>query len=144
METGLMQSVDRITYCGPDRPTRLMPGYVHVDGRDLPFRDGSFDLGFSRAVMEHVGGEADQRAFLVEHARASAGGDDTETCVPLEVHSLTLMLRHWSRSWSHVDRRVTPAELRESRRHLGVGSGDPRLLDPSGGHHLSRDRSTRH
>src|SRR3954467_15039087 len=29
---------------------------VHADGRELPFADGSFDVGFSNAVVEHVAG----------------------------------------------------------------------------------------
>src|SRR2546421_8682951 len=35
---------------------------VHADGRNLPFTDGHFDLGFSNAVVEHVaGGREGQR-----------------------------------------------------------------------------------
>ena len=31
-------------------------GFVQADGCDLPFADGEFDICFSNAVVEHVGG----------------------------------------------------------------------------------------
>src|SRR5881392_2962798 len=38
---------------------------VRADGRELPFADGSFDIAFSNAVVEHVaGGRAGQRRFV--------------------------------------------------------------------------------
>jgi hypothetical protein len=40
-----------------------------ADGRKLPFGDGSFDIGFSNAVIEHVGTREDQRRFAAEMAR---------------------------------------------------------------------------
>src|SRR5689334_23574944 len=43
---------------------------VRADGRDLPFADGSFELGFSNAVVEHVaGGREGQRRFVGELCR---------------------------------------------------------------------------
>jgi len=44
---------------------------VRADGRDLPFADGEFDVGFSNAVLEHVGGRDDQRAFVEELCRVA-------------------------------------------------------------------------
>ena len=29
--------------------------FIQADGRDLPFRDKQFDIGYSNAVIEHVG-----------------------------------------------------------------------------------------
>ena len=43
---------------------------VVADGRDLPFADGEFDVAFSNAVVEHVGGRDDQERFV---ARALPG-----------------------------------------------------------------------
>ena len=48
---------DRVTGAGLDDASFLAPRYpgmryVHADGRDLPFPDGSFDLVHSSAVLE--------------------------------------------------------------------------------------------
>lgn len=40
-----------------------------VPGQPLPFPDGGFDLVFSNAVVEHVGGTQGQRAFISELCR---------------------------------------------------------------------------
>src|SRR5258707_8940915 len=38
---------------------------IRADGRELPFDDGAFDIGFSNAVVEHVaGGREGQRRFV--------------------------------------------------------------------------------
>ena len=42
---------------------------VLADGRALPFGDDDFDIGFSNAVIEHVGSRADQRRFAAEISR---------------------------------------------------------------------------
>lgn len=42
---------------------------VQADGRDLPFPDGSFDVGFSNAVLEHVGSREQQQRFVSEMLR---------------------------------------------------------------------------
>jgi hypothetical protein len=42
-----------------------------IEGRNLPFREGEFDLAVSFAVLEHVGAEHDQRHFLSELARVA-------------------------------------------------------------------------
>ncbi len=44
--------------------------YVMIDGSGpLPFRDKSFDIVYSNAVMEHVGRAADRRRFAAELER---------------------------------------------------------------------------
>jgi len=70
---------------------------VRADGRDLPFADGEFDLGFSNAVVEHVAGGRDgQRRFVHELCRVSRRVFVTtpNRWFPLEVHTL-LPFVHW-------------------------------------------------
>ncbi len=45
------------------------PCYVVFDGCSLPFRDASFDLVFSNAVIEHILGEGRQKRFAEEVMR---------------------------------------------------------------------------
>jgi SAM-dependent methyltransferase len=70
---------------------------VHADGRDLPFPDGHFDLGFSNAVVEHVaGGRDQQRRFVHELCRIAKRVYVTtpNRFFPLEVHTL-VPFAHW-------------------------------------------------
>ena len=57
---------------------------VQADGRELPFADDAFDLGFSNAVVEHVAGRAEQRRFVHELCRVSRARlrDDAEPLLP--------------------------------------------------------------
>ena len=70
---------------------------VRADGRELPFEDGAFDLGFSNAVVEHVaGGREGQRRFVHELCRVAGRVFVTtpNRFFPLEVHTL-LPFVHW-------------------------------------------------
>ncbi len=69
---------------------------VRADGRDLPFVDGEFDIAFSNAVVEHVGGRDEQRAFVHELCRVARRVFVTtpNRWFPVEVHTL-LPLVHW-------------------------------------------------
>lgn len=82
----------------PARPTGWP--YLRADGRRLPFRDGCVDLVLSNAVVEHVGQEADQRAFVAEHDRVGRAWVVTtpNRWFPVESHTFTLF-RHWQPSW---------------------------------------------
>jgi SAM-dependent methyltransferase len=69
---------------------------VQADGRELPFADGAFELGFSNAVVEHVGDRDQQRRFVHELCRVAERVFVTtpNRYFPLEVHSL-VPFAHW-------------------------------------------------
>ena len=93
---------ERITgvgHTGLDRFAAAFPRVraVRADGRDLPFADGEFDIGFSNAVVEHVaGGREGQRRFVHELCRVAGRVFVTtpNRLFPLEVHTL-LPFVHW-------------------------------------------------
>jgi SAM-dependent methyltransferase len=81
---------------------------VVADGRSLPFADGEFEVGFSNAVVEHVGGREAQVAFVHELCRVARRVFVTtpNRWFPLEVHTL-LPVVHW------LPRRLQPPSLDE-------------------------------
>jgi SAM-dependent methyltransferase len=93
---------ERVTGVGHTELDRFAAAFprvtaVRADGRDLPFSDGAFDLGFSNAVVEHVaGGREGQRRFVHELCRVAGRVFVTTPNMyfPLEVHSL-LPFAHW-------------------------------------------------
>jgi hypothetical protein len=93
---------DRLTavgHTGLDRFAAAFPQVtvVHADGRDLPFLDAAFEIGFSNAVVEHVaGGREGQRRFVHELCRVSQRVFVTtpNRFFPLEVHTL-VPFAHW-------------------------------------------------
>jgi SAM-dependent methyltransferase len=70
--------------------------YVQGDACDLPFADGAFDIVFSNAVIEHVGGRELQRRFVSEALRVGRRVFLTtpNRRFPIEVHT-RLPLVHW-------------------------------------------------
>jgi SAM-dependent methyltransferase len=70
--------------------------YVQGDACALPFDDGAFDVVFSNAVIEHVGGRERQRKFVSEALRVGRRVFLTtpNRLFPLEVHT-RLPLVHW-------------------------------------------------
>ena len=70
--------------------------YVQGDACELPFADGQFDVVFSNAVIEHVGGRARQRQFVSEALRVGRRVFITtpNRRFPIEVHT-RLPLVHW-------------------------------------------------
>jgi len=98
----------RITAVGlEEMPTfqRLFPTvrFVVADGRHLPFEDRSFEIGFSNAVIEHVGTRDEQRQFVSEMLRTcqrvfiatpNAG-------FPVDPHTLLPFVHWFPRSGRH-------------------------------------------
>ncbi len=78
------------------------------DGRQLPFERQAFDIGFSNAVIEHVGSRAEQRQYIGELVRtcrqvfvatpSAAFPIDPHTLLPF-VHWLPRRLRDWVLIW---------------------------------------------
>lgn len=70
--------------------------YVQGDACALPFEDGRFDIVFSNAVLEHVGGRERQRTLVSEALRVGRSVFLTtpNRRFPIEVHT-RLPLVHW-------------------------------------------------
>jgi hypothetical protein len=80
--------------------------YVVADGRGLPFVDNAFDLVVSNAVIEHVGDEPDQQAFVAEHVRVGRHWAMTtpNRWFPIEAHT-RVFFKHWRAEWRAQHRR---------------------------------------
>jgi SAM-dependent methyltransferase len=92
---------ERITALGLQDGTGFRARYPHVsyvqgDATALPFEDGAFDVVFSNAVIEHVGGRELQRRLVSEALRVGRQVFLTtpNRRFPLEVHT-RLPLVHW-------------------------------------------------
>jgi hypothetical protein len=117
---------ERITAVGHTELDRFAAAFprvtaVRADGRELPFADGQFDLGFSNAVIEHVaGGRNEQRRFLAELCRVSRRVFVTtpNRLFPVDPHSL-LPFVHWLPDG-------------DARRRLLRARGFDDVLDPLG------------
>ena len=70
--------------------------FVIADGRDLPFHRHQFEIGFSNAVIEHVGSRAQQRQFVAEMLRTCRRIfiSTPNASFPVDPHTL-LPFVHW-------------------------------------------------
>ena len=92
---------ERITAVGNVPLTNFAQAFPQIqtvvaDGRDLPFADGEFDVAFSNAVVEHVGGRDDQERFCHELCRVAKRVFVTtpNRRFPIDPHTL-LPFVHW-------------------------------------------------
>ena len=69
---------------------------VTANGLDLPFADDEFDVAFSNAVVEHVGGREEQRRFVAELCRVAPRVflSTPNRWFPVETHTLVPLV-HW-------------------------------------------------
>jgi SAM-dependent methyltransferase len=69
---------------------------VTASGTELPFEDDAFDVAFSNAVVEHVGGEEEQRRFVAELCRVAPRVfiSTPNRWFPVETHTLVPFV-HW-------------------------------------------------
>jgi SAM-dependent methyltransferase len=106
--------------------------YVRADGCELPFEDGEFDVVFSNAVIEHVGGSERQRAFVQEALRVAPRAFVTtpNRWFPLEVHT-RLPLVHWLPEPAAHRAYDLVRKPWAKENHL-LGPGDLERLFPSG------------
>lgn len=78
---------------------------VIADGKHLPFPDHSFDIGFSNAVIEHVGSRDEQRKLVAEMLRTCQRVfiATPNARFPVDPHTL-LPFAHWlpTRIWHRV------------------------------------------
>ena len=96
-------------YPWPERIVAVSPQYlpafqqafprvtaVRADGRELPFPDSHFDIGFSNAVVEHLPDLDSQRSFVSELCRVSRRVFVTtpNRWFPIDTHTL-VPLAHW-------------------------------------------------
>lgn len=77
----------------------VFPGTTFVriqPGQALPFPEAYFDVGFSSAVLEHVGGAAQQQFFVQELLRTcrSVFLTTPDRAFPIEMHTFLPVL-HW-------------------------------------------------
>ena len=77
----------------------VFPGTTFVrmqPGQALPFPEAYFDVGFSSAVLEHVGGAAQQQFFVQELLRTCRNVFLTtpDRAFPIEMHTF-LPVVHW-------------------------------------------------
>lgn len=78
--------------------------FTTVTDTSLPFEDASFDVVLSNHVIEHVGGEQEQRRHLAELRRVLRPGGIGYLAVPnrwmlVEPHYRLAFLSWWPKSW---------------------------------------------
>jgi len=96
---------ERITCAGIGTGEAVVAAYPKVafrqivPGECLPFADKSFDIACSNAVIEHVGGAEQRRAFMSEHLRVAKAVFITfpNRWFPVEHHT-SLPLLHYAPS----------------------------------------------
>jgi hypothetical protein len=74
--------------------------FTIADGRDLPFEDASFEIGFSNSVIEHLSSFENQQAFASEISRVARHlwVQTPAKSFPVEPHFLTPFIHYLPRA----------------------------------------------
>jgi ubiquinone/menaquinone biosynthesis C-methylase UbiE len=109
--------------------------FVVADGRSLLFEDQTFDIGFSNAVVEHVGSRENQRRFVAELVRTckTVFIATPNAAFPIDPHTL-LPFVHWlPRGLRHPILRITGNRKWASEDALNpLRAGELEKMFPSG------------
>lgn len=97
---------DQITALGVDEPFEFIKRYPKVkaikyDGYFFPFQDNMFDIGWSNAVIEHVGKTERQQLFIKELKRTCKRVFFTtpNRYFPIEIHTGIPLLHYLPKKW---------------------------------------------
>lgn len=92
---------NKITALGIDEPKEFLVKYPDVQalkyvGKIFPFKDKEFDIGWSNAVIEHVGNYSDQLLFIKELNRTCKKVFFTtpNKYFPIEIHTRVPLLHY--------------------------------------------------
>jgi SAM-dependent methyltransferase len=94
--------------------------YVRIEpGRPLPFADQEFDIAYSSAVLEHVGGTAERKRFVKEALRVGRNAFITipNRWFPVEHHT-ALPLLHFAPRLFRYALKFTSLDYWSCRDHL--------------------------
>jgi hypothetical protein len=119
----------------PSSDQHLLPHVRRVvaDGCCLPFADNSFDWVSSNAVLEHVGGAAEQRKFAAEISRVARCRYFVTTpnrFFPIEPHTLLPLYQFLPERWQRNLVRISPYYLHVYEKIRLLGTRDLRDLFP--------------
>jgi len=80
---------------------RVALDWVRADGRNLPFRDGAFDVVYCNSVLEHLPDEASREAMAREIERVGLGYSvqTPNRWFPVEAHTLTPAFHFLPKRW---------------------------------------------
>jgi SAM-dependent methyltransferase len=114
---------DRITAAGLGQGAAFSAAYPKVayrriePNRPLPFADRAFDVAVSNAVLEHVGSERHQEAFVRELARVAKRVfiSVPNRYFPVEHHTLIPLLHFWRPGFELACRWLGKAEWADER-----------------------------
>ena len=131
---------DRITAVGLGegaafRAAHPQAAYRRIEAnRPLPFADKAFDIAVSNAVLEHVGSEQNQTAFVRELSRVAKKVfiSVPNRYFPVEHHTAIPLLHFWTRGFELACRWLDKAEWADARNLILMSRQRLASLSPEG------------